>query len=109
MKHINSALHRKKFEVLAATRSVQAAMMTLRPGQDTGPPQNEHPHCEQWLFVAAGSGQAIVGRRRIGLRRNSLLLINKGEVHRIKNTGLRPLVTLNVYSPPAYTPQGELK
>ena len=34
-------------------------------------------------------------------------LIEKGEAHRITNTGRSPLVTLNFYVPPAYTSEGE--
>ena len=81
--------------------------MVLPPGRSTGEPQNEHPASEQWLFVISGAGRARVKGRRVGLRENSLLLIEKGEIHQITNSGRRPLVTLNFYAPPAYTPDGE--
>lgn len=87
--------------------------MTLRPGgASDDEPSNEHPDCEQWLFVISGSGAAVIGKRRGSLRRvalaeNSLLLIEKGELHQIKNTGRRALVTINFYVPPAYNPDGE--
>ena len=112
MKHHKTgtaANRRQLFKVLASTRSAQAAMMTLQPGEDTGEPQNEHPDSEQWLFVIAGSGQARVGKRRVGLAEGSLLLIEKGEVHQVRNTGRKPLVTLNFYAPPAYTASGKLR
>jgi mannose-6-phosphate isomerase-like protein (cupin superfamily) len=67
------------------------------------------PQSEQWLFVVSGAGKALVNKRQIDLRPKSLLLISKGEVHQIKNTGRRPLVTLNFYAPPAYSRDGELK
>ena len=108
MKHIKTGLKRGQFDVLAATRSAQAAKMTLRPGGvSDSEPGNEHPRSEQWLFVISGTGEAIIGKRRdalhrVGLRTNSLLLIAKGELHRIKNTGKRSLVTINFYVPPAY-------
>jgi mannose-6-phosphate isomerase-like protein (cupin superfamily) len=109
MKHIKTGSARAFFKVLTSTRSAQAAMMVLPPGQSTGEPDNEHPRSEQWLFVVSGSGKALVNKRRVPLRANSLLLIEKGEVHQITNTGRRPLVTLNFYAPPAYTKDGELK
>ncbi len=85
-------------------------MMTLKPGQSTSDaPENEHPRCEQWLFVLSGTGRAVVGNRRVAIKPNSLLLIEKGEPHQIKNTGRTPLVTLNFYAPPAYTKAGDLK
>ena len=109
MKLIKTGSKRGFFDVLASTRSAQAAMMTLRPGQSTGAPQNEHPHSEQWLFVISGTGKARVGKRQIALRENSLLLIEKRESHQIVNIGRRALITLNLYAPPAYTKDGSVK
>ena len=110
MKHFKTESHHSFFRVLHATRSAQAAMMVLQPGQATGEkPENEHPWAEQWLFVISGTGRARVGGRSLVLRENSLLLIEKGEPHQVVNTGRRPLVTLNLYAPPAYMPDGELK
>jgi len=103
MQLMATSKHRGFFKVITSTRDAQAAMMVLRPGQDTGEPQNEYPWAEQWMFVISGTGRARVGNRRVALKANSLLLIEKGEVHQIKNTGRRPLVTVNFYVPPAYT------
>ncbi|MCE9533069.1 MAG: cupin domain-containing protein [Planctomycetes bacterium] len=100
---------RQAFKVMAATQWAQSALMTLQPGQSTGEPDNEHPHSEQWLLVLAGVGRAIVNKRRVALRRHALLLIERGEVHQITNSGKRPLKTLNFYAPPAYTPTGEIR
>src|SRR5437660_1432262 len=109
MKHIKTGAKRASFTVLDTTRSAQSAVMVLQPGNSTGEPQNEHPHSEQWLFVVSGTGEALVNKRRVTIRERSLLLIEKGEIHQVKNTGRHPLVTLNFYSPPAYTKHGEPK
>jgi mannose-6-phosphate isomerase-like protein (cupin superfamily) len=109
MRHIQTVNKKRFFKVLESTPTAQAAMMILQPGQSTGEPKNEHPHSEQWLFVVSGSGKAAVNKRPVELRGKSLLVIHKGEVHQITNTGRRPLVTLNFYAPPAYTRDGELK
>ena len=111
MRHINTTGRQKSFfMILASTTTAQAAMMSLKPGQSTSDePENEHPRCEQWLFVLRGTGRAIVGKRRVALKADSLLLIEKGEPHQITNTGKSPLVTLNFYAPPAYTKGGDLK
>jgi mannose-6-phosphate isomerase-like protein (cupin superfamily) len=115
MKHIKTGTKRGKFAVLASTRSAQAAMMTLQPG-DTSDSEtsNEHPDAEQWLFVISGTGTARVGKRKgairqIAVKENSLVLIEKRELHQIRNTGRQPLVTINFYIPPAYAADGELK
>ena len=110
MKHFKTGAARGFFKVLGETRSAQAAMMVLQPGQATGEePDNEHPRAEQWLFVVSGSGKALVKGRRVALRENSLLVIEKNEPHQITNTGRKPLVTLNLYVPPAYTGEGEVR
>jgi mannose-6-phosphate isomerase-like protein (cupin superfamily) len=115
MKLIKTGAKRGSFVLLAATHAAQAAMMTLPPGGTSDDePSNEHPRSEQWLFVISGRGRATIGRRcealrRIDLRKNSLLLIEKRELHQIENTGRRPLVTLNFYVPPAYDAEGEAK
>ena len=63
--------------------------------------------------MIAGTGEAVIGRRgavrRVKLQANSLLLIEKAELHQIKNTGRRSLVTINFYVPPAYDAKGEPK
>ena len=111
MKHLSTASAKGKFfKVLHGTSDAQIAMMTLKPGQSTADePVNEHPRCEQWMFIISGSGRAIVEKRRVTLKANSLLVIDKGEAHRITNTGRSPMVTLNLYVPPAYTKSGELR
>jgi mannose-6-phosphate isomerase-like protein (cupin superfamily) len=113
MKHIKTGTKRREFEMLLSTRNVQAAMMTLRPGGTSDDePSNEHPRSEQWVFVIAGSGEAVVGQRgsrlrRVKLAENSLLLIEKGELHQIRNTGRKHFRTINFYAPPAYNEDGE--
>ena len=109
MKHLRKAVKRGFFKILVSSRAVQTATMILQPGQSTGKPQNEHPHSEQWLFVVSGNGKALVNKRRLTIRGNSLLLIEKGEIHQVVNTGRRPLVTLNFYAPPAYRKNGDPK
>jgi mannose-6-phosphate isomerase-like protein (cupin superfamily) len=109
MKHIDALDQRRWFAVLAKSDAVQAAVMTLQSGQDTGPVQNEHPKCEQWLFVVSGTGQATVGSDHIDLNPGSLLLIEPGEDHQIRNTDQQPLVTVNFYAPPAYTASGDVR
>jgi mannose-6-phosphate isomerase-like protein (cupin superfamily) len=113
MKHIKTGTKRGEFDLVARTRELQGAMMTLRPGGTSDDePSNEHPHSEQWLFVISGTGEASIGKRRGQLRKvklgpNSLLVIEKGELHQIKNTGRQALRTINFYAPPAYDGDGE--
>ena len=97
----------KGFRVALGNRHSQAATMTLAPSETEGGSDNRHRGADQWLFVESGTGAAIVNGKRLALRAGSLLLIERGDRHEIRNTGRTPLKTLNVYVPPAYTADGE--
>ncbi|NIR42758.1 MAG: cupin domain-containing protein [Gemmatimonadetes bacterium] len=90
------------FNVLVDNGRAQAAVMTLAAGTSIGGPENQHEGSDQWLYVVAGSGTAIVAGEEHELETGTLLLIERGETHEIRNTDDRPLETLNVYVPPAY-------
>ena len=95
------------FRVLFDRRGVQAAQMVIAPGGSEGGPDNRHRGAEQWLYVVSGTGMAIVAGARRALAAGSLLLIERGEAHEIRNTGRTLLRTVNFYSPPAYTQDGD--
>jgi mannose-6-phosphate isomerase-like protein (cupin superfamily) len=95
------------FQVVPGNRRSQAATMTLSPGASQGGSDNRHRGSDQWLFVVAGSGTAIVDGRRHPLKKGTLLLVERGETHEIRNTGRHPLRTVNVYLPPAYGADGD--
>ena len=95
------------FRVVLGDEHSQAAQMTLGPGDTEGGPDNRHRGADQWLYVLSGTGVAVVNGERVELREGTLVLIERGDRHEIRNTGDTPLKTLNVYVPPAYTEQGE--
>lgn len=97
----------KGFRVALELRKLQAAEMVIAPGGSEGGPDNRHQGADQWLFVVAGTGMAIVDGRRQRLKSGSLIAIERGERHEIRNTGRSPLKTLNFYTPPAYDADGE--
>ena len=95
------------FRIVLGNGRSQAAQMTLAPGESEGGPDNRHRGADQWLYVVAGTGSAVVNGKRYPLRPGTLMLIEHGDRHEIRNTGRRPLRTLNVYVPPAYTAEGD--
>lgn len=97
----------KGFSVELTNKRAQVATMVIAPGDCEGGPDNRHRGADQWLFVLSGKGSATVGRRTHALRANSVLLIEKGTTHEIRNTGRTALKTLNLYVPPAYTKGGD--
>jgi mannose-6-phosphate isomerase-like protein (cupin superfamily) len=80
--------------------------MSIARGDSEGGPANAHRGADQWLFVIDGSGVAIVEGKRRPLKPGSLLMIERGEHHEIRNTGRALLRTLVFYTPPAYKPSG---
>jgi len=96
----------KGFRVAFGNRHAQAAEMVIAPGGHEGNSQNRHRGSDQWLFVLSGTGIAVINDKRYSLRRNTLLLIWRGDRHAIRNSGVSMLRTLNLYVPPAYTPAG---
>ena len=103
-RHLQFGLGRR---VVLGDAHAQAAEMTLAPGQTEGGPDNRHPGGDQWLYVVGGTGEAVVNGEPVALRQGTLLLIQRGDRHAIRNTGTGPLRTLNVYVPPAYTDEGQ--
>ena len=97
---------RNGFKVVIGNRRAQAAVMTIAPGDAEGGSDNRHSGADQWLFVESGTGVAIVNGRRRALTTGVLLLIERGDTHEIRNSGRRPLRTLNIYVPPAYSRAG---
>ena len=96
----------KGFRVALGNAKSQAAEMVIPPGDSEGGSHNRHRGADQWLFVVAGRGVAIVNGRRVRLREGSLLLIQRGDRHEVRNDGDAPLRTLNLYVPPAYDAEG---
>lgn len=85
---------------VARTAGALAATMVLAPGTSEGGPDNLHAASDQWVYVVSGEGAAIVQGETHVLRPGVLLLVERGETHEIRNTGLQPLHTLSVYVPP---------
>ena len=97
----------KGFRVAFGNRRAQAAEMVIAPGDAEGDPRNRHRGADQWLYVIAGTGRALVNGRRYTLRAGTLMLIEHGDRHEVRNTGRGLLRTLNIYVPPAYRKDGE--
>jgi mannose-6-phosphate isomerase-like protein (cupin superfamily) len=95
------------FRVVLGDGRSQAAQMTLGTGETEGGPDTRHRGADQWLFVVSGAVVAVVNGERVELQEGTLLLIQRGDRHEIRNTGTGTLKTPNVHVPPAYTEEGE--
>jgi mannose-6-phosphate isomerase-like protein (cupin superfamily) len=80
----------------------QAAVMVIPTAGKEGGPDNLHKGADQWLLVTEGVGEAVINGRAKKLRQGTMLLIEAGDRHEIRNTGRALLKTVSVYVPPAY-------
>jgi len=92
----------RRFKVAFRNARAEVAVMTIPPGDAEGDSQNKHEKADQWLFVVSGEGTAIVEGKPQPLKPGTLLLIERGERHEVRNDGDEPLRTLNFYAPPEY-------
>ena len=106
MKH-EQLQFRKGFRVSVGNTRSQGAVMVLGPGDTEGSPHNRHRGADQWLMVTEGSGAAIINGHKVALKPGTLVLIEAGDTHEIRNTGRGFLKTVSVYLPPAYDAEGE--
>ena len=97
----------KGFRVAFNVRRAQAAEMVLAPGESEGGADNRHRGADQWLYVVAGTGVAVVEGQSVALKAGTLLVIERGERHEVRNTGRGLLKTLNFYYPPAFDRNGD--
>jgi mannose-6-phosphate isomerase-like protein (cupin superfamily) len=97
----------KGFKVAIGNRRSQGATMVIASGGCEGGPDNRHRGADQWLYVLSGRGSATVNGKRYPLKEGTLVLIERGDRHEIRNTGRTPLRTLSVYVPPAFTSKGD--
>jgi len=91
-----------KFNIIGSTARCQLATMELLPDEATGSAEARHPSSDQWIFVLAGEGVAVVSGETFTLSPGSMLLVEAGETHKISGSDGEALRMLTVYSPPAY-------
>lgn len=90
------------FSVLQTGDLAQTAVMSIGPGEESGPKQNEHAQSEQVLYVIEGELHAEIGERSFTMRAGDSTLVRREVPHRFSNRSQQPALTFNVYTPPAY-------
>ena len=95
------------FRVSVGNDRSQSAVMVLPKGGREGGADNRHRGADQWLVVMSGTGAALINGHKVALRTGSIVLIERGDTHEIRNTGRSLLKTVSVYVPPAYRADGD--
>jgi mannose-6-phosphate isomerase-like protein (cupin superfamily) len=102
MSAINVRESKSWFSLLQTAELSQTAVMSIGPGEESGPKENEHPGSEQVLYVIEGELHAEIGERSFSMRAGDSTIVRREVPHRFTNRGLQPALTFNVYTPPAY-------
>lgn len=90
------------FSVLQTGDMAQTAVMSIGPGEESGPKENEHAQSEQVLYVIEGELHAEIGDRSFVMRAGDSTIVRREVPHRFSNRTNEPALTFNVYAPPAY-------
>lgn len=90
------------FSLLQTAELAQTAVMSVGPGDESGPKENEHPGSEQVLYVIEGELHAEIGERSFTMRAGDSTIVRRDVPHRFINRTQQPALTFNVYTPPAY-------
>lgn len=80
-----------------SSSNVQVVLMNLEKGEDIE--MEVHGDTTQIIYIVQGNGIALVDGKRKILRPGSMLIIEEGSKHYVKNTGKIPLKLHTVYSP----------
>lgn len=82
--------------VLYTTHGLQLVLMHLEPGVEIG---RETHGLDQFLRIEAGSGKVILGSEEHAIADDDVVLIPRGTVHNVINTGTTPLKLYSLYGP----------
>lgn len=97
-----SVRYEKGFHILIEDQHSQAGTLVIEPGRSVGGRDNKHRGADQWIYVESGEGEATVGESVVPMSKGTLILVQRGEPHGFRNTGLDALKILTFYVPPAY-------
>ena len=84
-------------KVLFTGTKSQLVVMSLRPGEAIG--SEVHAAVDQFLYVVAGSGNAVASGVATPLGKGSVFCVPAGTTHDVINTGDEPLMLFTVYAP----------
>jgi mannose-6-phosphate isomerase-like protein (cupin superfamily) len=88
------------FEVLQITENSQIAVMTIKPGGDSGA-DGKHKG-DQIVYIIEGEGKIKIPEEEIELIAGELAIIPEKTDHLVINTGKSDLFFLTIYAPAEY-------
>lgn len=89
-KHVFDERPWGNYESLLIEKTFQVKRIEVKPGQRLSLQKHKH-RAEKWVIVH-GEGVVTVGDREVPVSTGSIVEIAKEEVHRMSNTGTKPLI-----------------
>ena len=83
-----------KYKALLKGNGFQVKRIEIKPGRRFSL-QKHLKRSEKWTILL-GTGVAIVGNKKINLKPGVFIEVAKGQIHRMHNTGKKPLVFIEV-------------
>jgi mannose-6-phosphate isomerase-like protein (cupin superfamily) len=80
----------------------QIVVMSIPPGGEIG--METHDDTDQVFFVVDGDGRAILNGEEQAIEEDDALLVRRGTLHNVVNTGNGDLKVITMYSPPHHAP-----
>lgn len=71
-------------------KSMTAGSLLLKAGMEPHPP-HQHPE-EEIMIVTSGSGEILVGGKKVKVGPGSMMFCESNQLHGVKNTGSEPLL-----------------
>jgi len=90
----------KFFKILAETPLSQIGVMTIAPGNDSGP--EEIHESDQIVYVVEGGANVEIGSEKYHMTPGMVAIVPARTRHHIYNSGKENLFFLTIYTPPAY-------
>jgi mannose-6-phosphate isomerase-like protein (cupin superfamily) len=91
--------------VLATGEHVQVVVMSIAPGGDIG--EEVHADTDQILYLAEGSGEAILEGTASAFEAGDLVLVPAGTRHNFRTVGDAAMKIITAYAPPHH-PDGTI-
>lgn len=99
--------HNKHFRhVIYTSNNLQLVLMSLNSGEEIG--EEVHSNVDQFFRIETGKGEIVADNKVYRISDGDGILIPKGTVHNIRNTGTSALKLYTLYSPPQHK-QGSIE
>jgi mannose-6-phosphate isomerase-like protein (cupin superfamily) len=85
-------------KVLYTTHNSQLVLMSLLPGEEIG--MEVHNDNDQFFRVDEGEGKVIINGIEYAIADGSAIVIPKGTMHNVMNTGTESMKLYTLYMPP---------